>query len=132
MITRIKKLFLCLLFSPLGLVFAQSNSWAGYGTTPSEVLTTVVGEANKNVQFQETALDQINNTEGGYQKEFQIANTLDYVRMHLSTYLQWFMYVGLSMAVILLIYNGFLLVTHTITKSGDLTKVKKNIMYIAI
>jgi hypothetical protein len=95
-------------------------------------LDSVVGEANKTDQIQETALDGISNDQGSYQSEYQIANTLDYLRLHIATYLQWIVYIGLSLSVILLIYNGFLMVTHVVHKSGDFSKIKKNIMYIVI
>lgn len=127
-----KGLCLISLLIPFSLAFAAPDNWAWYGDSPTEILGSVVWEANKNNQFQETALDGINNHDGGYQEEFQISNTLDYLRMHVATYLQWLVYVWLTVAVILLIYNGFLMVTNTLTKAWDMTKVKKNIQYIAI
>lgn len=128
----LKKILILTLLSPLSLTFAASDNWAGYWDSPTEILDTVVGEANKNDQFQETALDGINSDQWGYQEEYQISNTLDYLRMHVATYLQWLVYMGLTIAVMLLIYNGFLMVTNTVTKAWDMTKVKKNIQYIAI
>ncbi len=130
--TRRKKIAIFLLLAPLSLTFAASDNWGWYGNSPTEVLDSVVWEANKNIQFQETALDGVNSQEGAYQSEYKIANTLDYLRMHIATYLQWIVYIGLSFAVILLIYNGFLMVTNVVHKDGDFTKIKKNIMYIAI
>lgn len=129
---RLKKIAVFLLFSPVCLTFASSDNWGGYWTKPIEVLDSVVGEANKTDQIQETALDGISNDQGSYQSEYQIANTLDYLRLHIATYLQWIVYIGLSLSVILLIYNGFLMVTHVVHKSGDFSKIKKNIMYIVI
>ena len=129
---RRKKIVIALLFAPICLTFASSSNWGGYGTSPTEVLDSVVGEANKTDQIQETALDGINSDQGSYQSEYKISNTLEYLRLHIATYLQWIVYIGLSLAVILLIYNGFLMVTHVVHKSGDFSKVKKNIMYIVI
>ncbi len=129
--TRRKKIVISLLFAPVCLTFAASDNWGGYGSNPVEVLDSVVSEANNTDQIQETSLDRINNREWGY-VWFQISNTLDWLRLHIATYLQWIVYIGLSLAVILLIYNGFLMVTHVVHKEGDFSKIKKNIMNIFI
>ena len=129
--TRRKKIVISLLFAPVCLTFAASDNWGGYGSNPVEVLDSVVSEANNTDQIQETSLDRINNQEWGY-VWFQISNTLDWLRLHIATYLQWIVYIGLSLAVILLIYNGFLMVTHVVHKEGDFSKIKKNIMNIFI
>lgn len=113
-------------------VFAEAWSRWKYGNTPMDVLNTVVGEANKNVQFQETALDGVTDEQWAYIQQYKISNTLDYLRVNIAPYLQWAVYIGLVIAVILIVYNGFLMVTHTINKSGDFGKVKKSIGYIAI
>ena len=96
------------------------------------MVDSVVGEANKNIQFQETALDGITDQQGGFVRQYKIANTLDFLRNNIAPYLQWMVYIGLVIAVILIVYNGFLMVTHAINKVGDFEKVKKNIGYIAI
>jgi hypothetical protein len=57
---------------------------------------------------------------------------LDWFRQNINPYLQWTVYIGLSIAVILLIYNGLLMVTNAIHKEGETAKVKKNIMNIVI
>jgi len=129
--TRRKKIVISLLFAPVCLTFAASDNWGGYGSNPVEVLDSVVSEANNTDQIQETSLDRINNQEWAY-VWFQISNTLDWLRLHIATYLQWIVYIGLSLAVILLIYNGFLMVTHVVHKEGDFSKIKKNIMNIFI
>lgn len=120
------------LFLTVWSVSANTDGRWDYGGTPMQVLDSVVGVANVPQSFQETAMDPINNQEGSYQSEYRVSNTLDWVRMHMATYLQWIVYFGLTIAVILLIYNGFLMVTHSVTKSWDFSKVKKNIQYIAI
>lgn len=131
-----KKLCTVILFCSLFLlnvgVFAEQESRWWYGNDPLEVLDRVVGEANKNVQFQETALDNISDKEGSFQSQYKIANTLDYLRINIAPYLQWAVYIWLVIAVILIVYNGFLMVTHTINNEGDFGKVKSRIWYIAI
>jgi len=113
-------------------LFAQNMSRGDYETEPMQILEAVKDQANKDYKIQETALDNINDQEGGYDSDYKIANTLDYIRNNIYPYLQRAVYIGLSAAVILLIYNGFLLVTNAAHKAGDLSKVKKNITYIAI
>ena len=132
---RLKKLFIFALFVPVCFTFAASTTSDKrglYGGQPTEVLDTVVGKANETNPYQETSLNEINSDSPTYDSDYKIANTLDWLRTHIGTYLQWVVYIGLTVAVILLIYNGFLMVTHTITKSGDFAKMKKNVMYIAI
>lgn len=130
--TRLKKIVLSMLLIPVTFASAQVSNWWGYGSDPAEVLDSVVWKANKEMQFQETALDSINSNQWAYQEDYKIANTLDWLRMNIAPYLQWLVYIGMTVAVILLIYNGFLMVTHAVHNEGDFAKVKKKIMYIAI
>ena len=56
-----------------------------------------------------------------------------YLKNNIHPYIQWLVYAGLALATILLIYNGFLMVTNVVNGGeGDISKVKKNIMYIGI
>lgn len=116
------------------LSFAQSpSSREAYGNTPIQILDTVVDKANKDFQIQETALDNATSLQSQYSNQwYQITSTLDRVRLNIYPYLQRAVYVGLSVAVILLIYNGFLMVTNAIHKEWDITKVKTNIFNIII
>ncbi|HCB52021.1 TPA: hypothetical protein DEP21_05685 [Patescibacteria group bacterium] len=50
----------------------------------------------------------------------------------MAPYIQWMVYIGMVVSVILVIYNGFLMVTKSINKEGDFGKVKKNLGYIAM
>ncbi len=113
-------------------VFAQEWSRWSYGRSPTEILETVVWEANKNGQIQETALDNITDKEWSFQAQYKIANTLDYLRVNIAPYLQWIVYIGMVAAVILIIYNGFLMVTHTVNSEWDFSKTKKRLWYIFI
>ncbi len=78
------------------------------------LLDDVARETNAWTRIQETALNDISNIQWQYASEFKIANTLDSIRMQISPYLQWIMYLWLSWAVIGLIYNGFMLVTSPV------------------
>ncbi|MBU1757710.1 hypothetical protein KKG31_00740 [Patescibacteria group bacterium] len=57
---------------------------------------------------------------------------MDYLRKNIGPYLQWAVYIGLTMAVILIIYNGLLMVTNSLHKEGDMEKVKKRLINIVI
>ncbi len=57
---------------------------------------------------------------------------MDRFRNNINPYLQWAVYIGLSVAVILLIYNGLLMVTNAVHKEGEIAKIKKNIINIVI
>lgn len=111
--------------------YAQ-NGRGDYGDDPVQILDNVVETANDDYHIQQTALDHATNTQGAYLPQYKIANTLDRLRNNINPYLQWAVYIGLSAAVILLIYNGFLMVTNSIHKEGDSAKVKKNIINILI
>jgi hypothetical protein len=129
---RLKQIFIFSLFAPVFCTFAAKDSRGLYGSQPAEVLDSVVGQANQTTSYQETALNGVNSDSPTYDSNYKLSNTFDWLRMNIATYLQRAVYIGLTVAVILLIYNGFLMVTHTITKSGDFAKMKKNVMYIAL
>ncbi len=131
-----KKIFISLFIALISLfsfsAFAQEGSRWKYWSDPLTILDTVVWEANSSSRIQDTALDNISDTEGSFQSNYKISNTLDYLRINMAPYIQWAVYIGLVMAVILLIYNGFLMVTNTIHKTWDFQKIKTRIWYIVI
>ncbi|MDR0282275.1 MAG: hypothetical protein LBI53_02925 [Candidatus Peribacteria bacterium] len=51
---------------------------------------------------------------------------------HIHPYIQWFVYAGLAIATILIIYNGFLMVTNVTHGKGEVSKIKDNIIYLGI
>jgi len=112
--------------------FAQVDTWWKYGRDPTAILDTVVNNANEDYQIQETALDGVTNDQWWYANEYKIANTLSYFTNNIQPYIQRAVYVWLTCAVILLIYNGLLMVTNSIHKEWDSEKVKKNVINIAI
>jgi Type IV secretion system pilin len=99
---------------------ASAASRGDYGTQPSEVLDRVVGDANKVVKIQDTALDRVTESQGQFASKYKVANTLDSVRQNIAPYLQWFIFIGLAVATILIIITGFQLVTSQ--SSGEDTK----------
>lgn len=114
------------------LSFAQEWSWGKYGNDPIMILDTVVQEANQDGKIQQTALDGVTDQAWSYSKQYKIANTLDRLRANINPYLQRAVYIWLSVAVILLIYNGFLMVTNSLHGEWDIAKVKKRFIYILI
>jgi hypothetical protein len=111
---------------------AQEWSRGKYGNDPIRILQTVVDEANDDYEIQETALDWVTNMQWAYPSQYKITNTLEYFRNRIQPYLQRVLYIWLTSAVILLIYNWFLMVTNSLHKEWDSEKVKKNIINIAI
>ncbi|PZM86810.1 MAG: hypothetical protein DLD55_04645 [candidate division SR1 bacterium] len=97
--------------------------------SPEEVAKTLIDKANDDMKIQDTKFDKISN-KGGYGKNHQITNTLDRIRKNIQPYLQWMLYIGLAGATILLIWNGFRLVTDSAVSGGDIKKVKENIQSI--
>jgi hypothetical protein len=110
---------------------ASSTSRGSYGSQPDEIFDRVAGEANKNVRIQDTALDRVSNTNGKFATKYRIANTLDSLRKAIAPYLQWFIYIGLSVSTLLIVVSGFQLVTSQ--QSGeDTKKVQSRIKNIVI
>ncbi len=120
-----------LVCSPL---YAEPWRWGNYGSRPIEVLDSVRDNANddRDYRIQDTALDQaMEGVDVGYEG-YTIRNTIQAIIDHAHIYLQWMLYIGLSVATILLIYNGLLMVTGAFHKSGDFATIKKNLSKIAI
>lgn len=123
--------FLAIYLMPL-LGFAQEKSRGNYWNDPIKILDTVVWKSNDDYKIQQTSLDNVTDKQWWYASSYKIANTLDWLRNNINPYLQRAVYIGLSVAVILLIYNGFLMVTNAIHKEWEVVKIKKNIMNIII
>jgi len=133
---RMKKLlisiFLCWFLSMPLLSFAQEWSWGKYGNDPITILDRVVQDANQDTKVQQTALDGATDQQWSYAKQYKIANTLDWIKNNINPYLQRMIYIWLSVAVILLIYNGFLMVTNSLHGEWDITKLKNRFIYILV
>ncbi len=112
--------------------WAEHNRWGNYGSRPIDILDTIHGESNDDPDYaiQETALDgAVHEVESW---EYRMRNTLKVITNHINIYLQWLLYIGLSVAVILLIVNGLMMVTGAFHKYWDVATVKKNIFHIGI
>ena len=108
-----------------------SNTWGDKGSSPTQILDSIAGEANSEYRIQETALDWVNDDQGAFASKYKIANTLDSLRIKIAPYLQWMFYIGLSLAVILIIFYGMQLVTGAVS-GEEISKTKVKMRNIAI
>ena len=92
------------------LVLAQDQNRGQYGSTPDEILKNVRQKADP-TKMTESRLDNVNTNNQSFGQSNRITNTLDTLRAALGPYLQRLTFIALSGAVILIIYNGFLLAT---------------------
>jgi hypothetical protein len=131
----VKSLVVMAMFLVLTCAFwdAQQGRRGRYGSTPNDVFDTVVGGANRwlSTRIQDTKLNQVTDNDGGYAREMRISNTLDSIRLNIWPYMQRAMYLWLSAAVIIIIYNGFLLVAGNLT-GEDLAKVRDRIINVLL
>jgi hypothetical protein len=103
----------------------------GKTDTPLSMVDKLAWKVNVD-GIQDTALNDSNRLKWSYATEYRITNTLDDIRIQITPYIQWIMYIGLSLAVIAVIYNGFMMVTKVVWWDGDTDKVKKNLTNIAV
>ncbi len=118
------------------IIFIGFLGWFGYATgtvrddDPIRMIDKVAQAVNYWDRIQDTAINDTTNIQWQYASEYKITNTLDSLRIQIAPYLQWTMYIGLSLAVIGIIYNGFLMVTKPLWSDGSNDKVKNRIMNI--
>lgn len=120
-------------------IYAQSwgtnNSWNTYSSSkrannPIRILDNLGQDMNEDYRIHDNAFNDINPNQWQYPSQYRIANAFDALRIQIAPYLQWIMYIGLSLAVIGIIYNGFLMVTKPVGADGDNAQVKKRLMNI--
>lgn len=99
------------------IVVSSNNSI--FEANPVNVLDSFYSQANKNSsdRVQNTDLDNVTSkycTEAiANRPGFTITKTLCNIKSSIGNYLQYIMYIGLAAATILLIWNGFKLVTSS-------------------
>lgn len=128
-----KKILKIVLLASISLLFAnysnaQSNSWAGYWSTPMQVLDSVVDKANASDDYQRTALDGITDLQWTYKRSWKISNTFDYLRMHIWPYIQWAVYIWLILSTTGLIICWLLMVTWWVSKVKGFENIKWKII----
>ncbi len=117
------KIFLLILsFLFLGLGFWINTTFAGWNSSPTEILN---GLKDDNVQ--NTALDNAVSTSTKWVK-----STLSAIKQSSTGYLQWLAYIGLWIALILIIYNGIRLLISGITGSDEVSKFKKRFISLVL
>lgn len=115
-------------------LFADYPSRTGYGAKPVSILDTIVDKANEDYYISESKFNDISSQTEQYDANpnHRITNTLYTLKNKIHPYLQRTLYLGLTAATILLIYNGFLLVTNGIHEQGEFSKIKGNLIPIGI
>jgi hypothetical protein len=133
---RIKQLTLyIIIFLWVSINFIYAEQWVSTSKrqgNPMQMLDNFAHKVNKEDRIQDTALNDISNIQWQYASEYKITNTLDSIRIQIAPYIQWTMYIWLSLAVLWIIYNGFLMVTNSIHENGTSEKVKNRIINICI
>ena len=112
-----------------GYMNAQNTS-TKWTNNPIYIVDQFGQDVNEDTRIQDTALNDINPNQGQYPSEYRIANAFDSIRIQIAPYLQRIMYIGLSLAVIGIIYNGFLMVTKPVWSDWDTWKVKERLIKI--
>ncbi len=117
-------------FSSQGVLAVEEKWRWNYGSDPIRILDKVVANANDDRAYavQDTALDGVTAAPGRY----RIYNTLQRIRQNIAPYLQRTVYIWLTTAVILLIFNGLKMVTTWIHDAGKFESIKKNLINIVI
>lgn len=113
-------------------VSADRKGRGSIGSNGGDITDYIAGSINED-RIQDNALNDISNIQWQYASQYRITNTLDAIRVQITPYIQWVMYLGLSIAVILIVYNGFLMVTNSVNGgAGDTSKIKTNMTNIVI
>ena len=127
--TTVYIIMFLLIGSSIIYVSAETSQRQG---NPMQMLDNFAYDVNEWQRIQENALNDITDIQWQYEARYKIANTLDSIRMQMAPYIQRTMYIGLSIAVLGIIYNGFLMVTNSIHGNGTSEKVKSRIINISI
>ncbi len=114
-----------------GYTYAQ-NTGSKRVENPIMMMDSFAQGINSWTRIQDNALNDFNPNQWQYASEYKITNTFDSIRQQIAPYIQWTMYLGLSIAVIGIIYNGFLMVTKPVGSDGDSWKVKSRLTNIII
>lgn len=114
------------------VICVHANGRDKYSGDPLRIVDEITHEANNESRIQETALDDLSQYQWSYPTQYRLSNTLDALRQQIGPYLEWAFFLAMAMAVILLIYNGLLLVTHSAHGQGDLGEIKKRLTNISI
>jgi len=114
----IKKIILFIFLSFISIFWFSSIYWTDLGSSPNQILDWM-----KNTDIQKTALDNVN-------WDWIEAN-LSSIKTNSSGYIQWLWFIWLSVALILIIYNGIYLLAN-FSDEDKFSKVKKRFVSLII
>lgn len=114
------------------VALAQAGSRWSYGSTPNDILDSIANQANDEYNIQDSPLERVNERQWWYPMQYRIANTLDSIRVNISIYIQWIVFVWLALATIWLIYIWFLMVTNGVANEWTIDKVKTRVIWIVV
>lgn len=95
---------------------------------PDEILDDIVDHGKSDIV--KTKLDSVTNMQE-FNPENKVSGTLESVRENISFYLQRVVYIALSGAVLLIIYNGLRLVVSPVS-AEEASAIKTRMIYIAL
>lgn len=113
---------------------AQNLSATVSADNPAALLDAFVDKANDDGRIQNTSMNAITSWDAGKSgnPKMKITNTLMRITSNLHPYIQWISFFWFTIATILIIYNGFLLVTNVTHNEWELKKIQKNFIYIGV
>lgn len=115
----IKNFLVYLLLFIIWLININFTSSVDWWSSPEANLKNIESEARP---WANTQYDNLSNAKWIYW-------TLDAIRYKTIPYLKWAVYIGLSLAVILIVYNWFLMVLSPVTDEWY-QKIQKRLLYI--
>jgi hypothetical protein len=115
----------------------KKETWWNFENGPVKLLEEINYNANKkkSEEVQNTALNHITSKAGcedlWVKSTFTLTKTLCYIKNNSHSYLQYFMYMCLTVATIIIIRNWFLLVTSS-ERGKQMETFKKNMKNLVI
>ena len=133
MMKKILRIFIWLFALVLvwwNFIFAQNSSPFN---NPIKFLDQANYKANTTDPIQNTDLNQVNSKSDicGFEYRFTFSRTLCFIKENIKNYLDYVLYIWLTAATILIIRNGFQLVTAS-NWADQMKKFQKNLIYIVI
>jgi len=122
------------LFSTMVLLISPCMGADVFSWGATNLLDEIYRDQKVDDTVQETAVDHISSNscnELWLDKRFTISWTLCYIKQSMHHYLQYIVYIGLSAAVIFLIWNGFKLITSS-DREKEMGNFTKNLKYLII
>lgn len=133
-----KKVLIVVIFSVVVLLWMVvkadvSSNMLSESSSVTDLLNAVKYDANSKAsdRVQNTKLDAMNSSTCWIDSRYTLTRTLCFIRENIHDYLQYVIYFWLAAATILLIRNGFKLVTAS-DKDKQIWAFKKNLIYIIV